>query len=236
MQIIPVIDIRGGVVVHAMGGNRDGYRPIVTPLAEGSDPVDVVAGFRRLFPFPLVYVADLDGIMQARPDLATIARLSAGLSDVEFLVDNGAADRRAASELMAIPRVGAVIGSETMRTAEAAALLFGGAPERLALSLDYKGDVLQGPAGLLAMAAQWPRRVIAMTLAAVGADAGPDCRRVAAIKALAGPERAVFAAGGVRDAADLDALESVGAAGVLVASALHSGKIKAGDLVRDRRL
>ena len=42
--------------------------------------------------------------------------------------------------------------------------------------------------------------------------------------------RRIYAAGGVRDRADMIALHAAGAAGVLVATALHAGTIKAGDL------
>ena len=65
-----------------------------------------------------------------------------------------------------------------------------------------------------------------MTLGRVGSGAGPDLDRLAAIRARAGARR-LYAAGGVRDKADLAALKDAGAAGVLVASALHDGKISA---------
>ncbi len=68
-----------------------------------------------------------------------------------------------------------------------------------------------------------------MTLARVGAAAGPDLARATDILARAGG-RQVFAAGGVRDARDLRALRAAGVAGVLVATALHSGAIGAADL------
>ena len=68
-----------------------------------------------------------------------------------------------------------------------------------------------------------------MTLARVGSGEGPDLRRVADIVARAGACR-IYAAGGVRDRADIEALHAAGAAGVLIATALHSGTIKAGDL------
>ena len=42
--------------------------------------------------------------------------------------------------------------------------------------------------------------------------------------------RRVYAAGGVRNRADIEALHAAGAAGVLIATALHTGTIKAGDL------
>ena len=43
-------------------------------------------------------------------------------------------------------------------------------------------------------------------------------------------KRRIYAAGGVRDRADIVALRAAGAAGVLVATALHAGTLKAGDL------
>ncbi len=64
-----------------------------------------------------------------------------------------------------------------------------------------------------------------MTLARIGAGEGPDWARLALIRDQAGPEREVYAAGGVRDAADLERLAAEGIAGVLVASALHGGKL-----------
>jgi phosphoribosylformimino-5-aminoimidazole carboxamide ribotide isomerase len=68
-----------------------------------------------------------------------------------------------------------------------------------------------------------------MTLSRVGARLGPAIAEVAAIVSRAGSRR-IYAAGGVRDRADIVALHAAGAAGVLVATALHAGTIKAGDL------
>ena len=71
-----------------------------------------------------------------------------------------------------------------------------------------------------------------MTLARVGGAAGPDTDRVAGIVARA-QGRAVVGAGGVRNKADLSALENAGAAAVLVATALHTGALTAVDLRYD---
>lgn len=232
MQVVPVIDIRGGVVVHATGGDRDGYRPIVTPLAEGSDPVAVVAGFRGLYPFSLAYVADLDGIAGRPRNLQTLADLASTFTDVTLWVDAGSRRSAHLVPLLEFDRVVPVIGSETLASIDDLSGIAALADTRggWVLSLDFKADAFLGPPALLAEPALWPRRVVVMTLAAVGADAGPDLARVRQIKSLAGEGRQVFAAGGVRHAADLDALAEAGAVGVLVASALHAGKIKAGDL------
>jgi phosphoribosylformimino-5-aminoimidazole carboxamide ribotide isomerase len=232
MQVIPVLDIRGGQVVHAAGGDRAGYRPIETPLAKGSDPVSVAEGLLRLFPFRQLYLADLDGIGGGDPDRCTIARLTAAWPDVELWVDNGARSPEEALGLLAHERLAAVIGSETWREPERLGELVAAWSGRVVVSLDFRGDTFLGPAALLAQPQTWPDRVIVMTLARVGSGAGPDLERLKQVAALAGPDRQAHAAGGVRGPDDLLALSDAGAAGVLVASALHAGKIKAGDLYR----
>ncbi len=116
-----------------------------------------------------------------------------------------------------------------MRSVEDLAALRRLPADRYVLSLDFFGDRFAGPEELLADAACWPDRIIVMTLARVGSGAGPDLARVADIVARAGAG-SVYAAGGVRDRADVEALREAGAAGVLVASALHAQKITAGDL------
>ncbi len=41
MRIIPVIDVMDGVVVRAIGGRRDEYRPLVSQLTVSTDPIAV---------------------------------------------------------------------------------------------------------------------------------------------------------------------------------------------------
>ena len=41
MILIPVIDLMHGQVVRAVRGDRHAYRPIVSALCDGSDPVTV---------------------------------------------------------------------------------------------------------------------------------------------------------------------------------------------------
>ena len=66
MEVIPVIDLKGGAVVRARLGLRQSYAPIVTTLARTSAPLDVVAGLLTIHPFRTVYIADLDAIACAR--------------------------------------------------------------------------------------------------------------------------------------------------------------------------
>ncbi|MBV9680621.1 MAG: hypothetical protein JO046_02425, partial [Solirubrobacterales bacterium] len=68
------------------------------------------------------------------------------------------------------------------------------------------------------------RELLVIDLARVGSGSGPPLDAVAELNAAL-PEVAIYAGGGVRDTADLRALESAGAAGALVATALHEGRL-----------
>ena len=222
MQVIPVVDLMGGVVVRARRGDRDAYRPIETPLSSTPDPIDVVLGLMRLAPFPILYLADLDAIRRRGDNREALKRLRATFPHVTFWIDNGAADVETVEVVRAfgVP----VIGSESQ---QGLSLL---AEQRDALlSLDFLNDDFLGPPEIWRRPYLWPDRVIVMTLGRVGAGAGPDLQRMISVRALAGG-REIYAAGGLRDANDLISLKSEGVAGVLVASALHDGRLRSNDL------
>ncbi len=88
MDIIPVIDLKGGAVVRARAGARAHYAPIETPLAPTSRPRDIVAGFLALYPFRKIYIADLAAITRVGDHAAVIAELEDTFPDIEFWVDS----------------------------------------------------------------------------------------------------------------------------------------------------
>jgi phosphoribosylformimino-5-aminoimidazole carboxamide ribotide isomerase len=92
------------------------------------------------------------------------------------------------------------------------------------LSLDFQGDAFLGPRQLLNDASLWPAEVIVMTLDRVGNSNGPALERLASIVSRAEGRR-IYAAGGVRNAADIQALQRIGVVGALTTTALHSGTL-----------
>lgn len=222
MRIIPVLDLKGGEVVRAAKGRRDEYRPIVTPLSASPDVVAVADGLRTLYSFPTFYIADLDAIEGREANSAALTRLGAMEEPPQLWVDAGFADADRLSAALAEPSVSPVLGTESQRDA---ALLrrFRDHPD-LILSLDFFSDGFHGPASFLDEPEFWPERVIVMTLAKVGAAAGPDFERLREIRAKAG-NREIIAAGGVRNEADIRALASLGIAAALVATSLHDGTL-----------
>ncbi len=229
MEIIPVLDLKQGVVVHARMGRRDQYRPIETPLASSSRPVDVARGLLAIYPFETLYIADLDAIQHTGDNDAALTRLKTEFPNLVFWVDNGVADLARANSWLAAGLGSLVLGSESQRDCSLLRSLSRDA--RVILSLDYRGDAFLGPAALLSEPASWPGKVIAMTLARVGSANGPDLDRLSAIRARA-PDKLIYAAGGVRDAVDLTALRRAGIAGALVATSLHSGTLTGAQLAR----
>lgn len=234
MQVIPVIDLKAGIVVHARMGQRDRYRPIETPLSATSDPVDVTRGLMSLYPFKTLYVADLDAIERNGDNRAALARVKAAFPGLTLWVDNGIATLDAAKRFLDSELGHLVLGSET-QTGLDLVHHFAHDP-RAVLSLDFRTDAFQGPPALLVDPTCWPRRVIAMTLARVGSGAGPDLERLRTIRDAAAKDtatsRQVYAAGGIRDAADLATLRQLGIAGALVASCLHDGRLRSEEIAK----
>lgn len=225
-EVIPVLDIRHGVAVRAVAGDRVNYQQLVTSLAAGADPVAVAQGYRRLYPFPTLYVADLDGIEGQGGNAAMLGQLVTECPGMTIWADDGSADELGVTRMLGNPHVTAVVGSESHLGASELQRLIEHFGDRIILSLDFAGDEFKGTNKLLADATRWPRRVIVMMLARVGTDRGPDLERIADIAQRAGKARLVYAAGGVRNRADLLAVSKAGASGALIASALHNGQLR----------
>ena len=231
MEVIPVLDLKDGAVVHARMGRRSEYHPIQTPLSSTSNPIDVARGLLSIYPFETFYIADLNAIERKGDNDAALLHLKAEFPDVTFWVDNGAADLASARCWLDAGLGDLVLGSESQKDDVVARGL--SRNDRVVFSLDYRGDAFVGPMALLGNADAWPRRVIVMTLARVGTAMGPDLERLSAIKARA-LKKLVYAAGGVRDADDLAVLARAGIEGVLVASCLHDGKLAGAQIARLR--
>jgi phosphoribosylformimino-5-aminoimidazole carboxamide ribotide isomerase len=227
MEIVPVIDLKGGQVVRARMGQRDLYRPIETPLSPTSDPRDVARGLLAVFPFRTLYVADLDAIEGTGNSDAVLARLKDAHPALELWIDNGIAEPSVARRFLDATPGRLVLGSEAQRDAALVASLRH--DPRVILSLDFRGDAFVGPPSLLGEPDLWPARIIVMTLGRVGSGAGPDITRLRDVRARAA-NATLYAAGGVRNASDLAALKREGIAGALVASSLHAGELTRSDL------
>ena len=62
MRVVPVLDLKGGVAVHAIRGERHAYAPVQSVLSPSSEPVALARAFQERLGCDACYVADLDAI------------------------------------------------------------------------------------------------------------------------------------------------------------------------------
>ncbi|MFI4931724.1 MAG: HisA/HisF-related TIM barrel protein [Burkholderiales bacterium] len=228
MLLVPVIDLMQGQVVRAQRGDRRSYRPIVSGLCAGSDPIELARALCRHCDSRQLYAADLDALMGGEPQHDVVRAVLQALPEIELWLDAGFAD--AAMADAARERIGSVaqrvvpvFGSESLRSRAALQGCFADGRDGL-LSLDRRDGQRLDEAGCWEEPALWPRRVIVMTLERVGADSGPDLDTLREVQARS-PATQLIGAGGVRNAADLALASGAGAEAWLVASALHDGRL-----------
>ena len=222
MEIIPVLDLMAGQVVHAKRGERNHYRPIRSCLCSTAEPLTVAEALLGLYPFKTLYIADLDAICKTGQHQDVISQLRKRHPALILWLDAGFGtlpDISGWLELGIIP----VIGTESLPSLDEYHAIRREVPNHV-LSLDFKPEGYQGPAQLLLDASLWPQSVVAMTLAKVGSSSGPDTVQLASLKAQS-LHKEVFAAGGVRHMDDVLQLQRLGIAGALVATGLHTGAI-----------
>lgn len=234
--VIPTLDLKGGVVVHARAGNRADYRPIASPFGAADDPLSIARGLLSATGSAILYIADLDAIAGTGDHFELVRGLADALHGTELWIDAGFSNISSCAFWLPLEAT-LVIGSETLAGIESWVEIHDGFGESVALSLDFDAAGNRGPEPLFNDPSLWPGRVIVMSLAKVGTGTGPDLERVERYIGAAGHCR-IYAAGGVRNARDLTAIMALGAAGVLVGTSLQSGAITPKEIAalsRERR-
>jgi len=239
MLIVPVIDLKGGVVVRAIAGERDTYHPLAT---DGKSTFDLASDMIAKTGSDALYVADLDLVLGTGDNRAIWEDLAERLG-VDCFIDAGFRTPTDAENFPERPRLIPVLGTETMlgpETALAARELNGAC----AVSIDLRGGTLMGPwqawhkfgvahdravaemthaASTLSDAGI----VILLDLAGVGMGKGPpaEVHLPAVRQAMRWRQGELWIGGGIRDRADVDRVAAAGADGVLVSSAIHAGRL-----------
>ena len=222
MKIIPVLDLKNGVVVHAKHGLRDSYQAINSALCADPDIYKVLAAFLSHYPFDTFYIADLNAItLQGHHD-DLIAAVVSAYPQIQFWVDKGY-QKVTQYPSNYLP----VLGSECFTDTNIAELK--DFNKRFILSLDYSQSGALGASSILNKPDLWPETVIVMTLNRVGSQLGPDVDKLQAF-CTQYPHKQFVAAGGIRHIEDLKSLNNLGVQHALIASSLHSGAINQADI------
>jgi len=235
LRVIPVLDLKGGQAVHAIRGQREGYRPVHSVLAGSADPLDLGRGLVSRLGARECYVADLDAIA-GLADHGSVIRALAGLG-LSVWLDAGIATVADARRIQDLGVARIIVGTETLRDPRELSAIVEGLGHRgpsCVLSLDLRDGRLLGGgpavtelgAGALVTLA-WKagiRGFIVLDLARVGSGEGPQLGAARELR-RGFSEAELVIGGGVRDSADLSALAEEGFQAALVATALHRGLI-----------
>lgn len=245
--IVPVVDIRQGLAVHAVAGKREKYQPWIDEVGRAMTPQALAEQFATRWRPRWLYVADLDGIVDGQPQPAAWPRLP-GVA-TRILIDAGF--HREEEVRAAIDRgYDVILGTESLPSLDWAGELIASVGEtgRLWISLDFRSRHWQAAAslqerGLIAsihqLAAWGITQWIVLDLADVGSATGGSTReQIATLRGTldsldstneartqAAPAPTLLAGGGMRTAADVRNLHATGVDGILVATALMTGAI-----------
>ena len=239
LRIIPVLDVLGGLAVHARGGCREHYRPVRSILRRGADPASLAEAFRDELGLSEVYVADLDAIA-GRPQPSGLGR---ALRDrgIKAWIDAGVRDEDDLDRDVLAGASRIIVGLETIAgPASLERVVNSVGRERIVFSLD-----LRDGRPIVAPGTDWasddPEEIVARAVAAgiisvivldlgrVGGGTGVGTLALLERLASRHPEVERVAGGGVSGPDDLRAIERAGGSAALVASALHDGRIGRGE-------
>jgi phosphoribosylformimino-5-aminoimidazole carboxamide ribotide isomerase len=249
VRIIGVIDLLGGRAVHARAGARDQYVPVQHaagwPIDAGNART-LAEVYTDVLGIPEIYVADLDAILNRRPQ----EEVTRGLTSLNarLWLDAGVRsvdDARRAIDLGA-SRV--IVGLETLPSFDVLANICAEiGNDRVAFSLDLRdgqpilangthADRARSSEEIVSLAvATGVSTVIVIDLARVGTGRGIDVDLLIRIHAAI-PESTLVAGGGVRGWNDLVQMAKAGCSAALVATALHDGRISAAQVSEARQL
>jgi phosphoribosylformimino-5-aminoimidazole carboxamide ribotide isomerase len=248
MQIIPVLDLAGGIAVHAQAGDRTRYAPLESDLVPGQvgDPVAVLRAFHATLGIHECYLADLDAIQGGPVQRALIRELAefhTGFAGA-LLVDAGTRLPGGAIEVLSCGASEVVVGLETLHAfADLGAIVSVVGPSRVVFSLDLRlGDPVVNramhdvrgagpdPVSLAEQAATvGVATILVLDLGRIGTGCGVDLGLLEGLRRRL-PDVRLLAGGGVLTRRDLERMRDVGCDGALVASAIHTGRLTAADL------
>jgi phosphoribosylformimino-5-aminoimidazole carboxamide ribotide isomerase len=236
-RVVPVLDLKQGRAVHAVGGHRHQYQALRSIWQSGPEPIPLARTLREALGLDTLYLADLDAIGGAPPSIGVYR----GLAELglELWIDAGLRDARSATPLIDPAARGRtlVAGLETVRgPGELAGIIASVGADRLIFSLDlFQGRILvaddstwgtNDPLELVRQAIDLGmHRLLILDLARVGTGQGLGTEALLARIREAHPDVAIIAGGGVARIEDVLDLQKAGAASVLVGSAIHDGRI-----------
>ena len=242
-RIIPVLDLKNSIVVHAIRGKRTLYKPITSKIINTTDPLKISALFKNQYDLREQYIADLDSIQHRKPNLDIIQRLLKE-EDLQLILDPGLRSEKDLELYASLNLKALILALESIKSIEVIDLaleLLGS--ERIILSFDlFKNKILtkieelknKSHLRLIKMFEDMGiKELILLDLFRVGQKLGGIPQNYINIKNNF--KGRVLVGGGIKNIRNLIEYYKEGFSGVLIATSLHDETIKREDLKEFRK-
>jgi len=231
MQIIPVLDLSKGIVVHAVQGKRELYRPIISKLCPSSNPLNIINCFLNLYSFKKIYIADLDALEQLNDNTNTIKSICKEFPNLEIWLDTGTSLINHYLEDSGFDKLRVILSTESLSSTHALENFINHYNQHhFIMSIDFKSNKFLGSKELLQKRQHWPLDIIILNLDNVGTNGGVSFPKQLNSLDLFRTHN-TFYGGGIRDNKDLYKLDKLGVTGALISTSLHNKTISRYDLL-----
>jgi len=224
-EVVPAVDMREGAVVQLVGGERGTETEYGDPVTAATRWVE--AGAETL------HIVDLDGAFEGERENADAVEAIVGAVDADVQLGGGIRTAGDAVDLLEAGVDRVILGTAAVETPEIVGEIADRFPDGVVVSLDAKGGevVVSGwteGTGLdpAEAAARYEREgAAAILFTDVDVEGRMEGVRTDPVEAVvAAVDIPVIASGGVATLSDVRALESAGAAAVVVGTALYEGR------------
>ena len=232
MEIIPVIDILDGKVVHAVKGERNKYRPVKSILTKSPHPLDVAKVFKEKLGLTKLYIADINSILEKGNNFRYIEEIKEKLNPV-LLLDYGIKDfKDLYKEIIDIIDY-VILGTETINSVKVVEEAIKKIrPDKLFVSIDIKGQLLtsckeiKNPLDAVNLFRKMGiKNFIILDLNSVGTMLGLSTPIKNLVREITTGNLYIAIGGGVKNMNDIDYLKKFNVNAVLTATSLHKGNI-----------
>ena len=238
IEIVAVLDLLDGAVVRAVAGRRREYQPIHGLFGSGTDPAGLLSRMTSIFSLAGIYIADLNGILGRMPQFDVLAAMFR--AGVRCWADIGACDLAGLSAADMPLGSAPILATETFK--DLSSCLNSETTGELIFSLDLcngapvvadkRWQGYSAPQLAQELIRGGVKKLLCLDIAAVGMGQGvptlPLCRQLK----QEFPDLFLITGGGVRSPDCLLQARDAGVDALLVASALHDGRITPEDISR----
>ncbi|MDR2873150.1 MAG: HisA/HisF family protein [Methanobrevibacter sp.] len=232
LNIIPVLDLMGGIAVSGKSGDRNSYLPLKTVFAPNSNPFSIAKSL-KINGAREIYVADLDLIEKKGHNLDHIKMMN---SIIPLILDSGVRNFDSFKFFLDFAYK-IVVATETLTSIEELYKIFDNiSKERIVVSVDIKDNELYSKDNNLNLSlgefkkdliAISPNEIILLDISRVGSQSGYSKQLVNEFIEF---KDKLILGGGIKKE-DLNSIASNGIDKILLGTGLHKGDISLRDSV-----